>query len=92
MWKGEWIVLSISIFADSIRVIKGSITKQELNIKNAKFYPLKKGDIVQGKLKNKDNFKKIILEIKSDFKLSKSNEIYLAVPNGLTFSIETTPI
>ena len=77
-------MIGISIYADSIRAIKGNIKSQELKIAKSSFYALKKGDIVQGKIKNSENIKNVILAIKEDLKIEKNDEVYLTLPDGIS--------
>ena len=75
-------MIGISICEDNVKAVRLSKNKKQYIIKQCYSAPLYEGDIIQGKLINKESLTQALVDIKNNMKINDSEEVYVGIPNG----------
>lgn len=74
-------MIGISIHADSIRAVR--ITKgKKCNVKQYYAAPLYDGDIIQGKIRNKEGFIEALEDIRQSMRIGSDEEVFIGIPDA----------
>ena len=76
-------MIGLSFYSNSIRAVRLKKGKKVFTVEQVANVPLYEGDIVQGRIKNRDSVIEALNELKEELKLIEDEEVFVSIPNAV---------
>ena len=76
-------MIGLSFYSNSIRAVRLKKRKKGFVVEQVSNVPLYEGDIVQGKIKNRESVIEALSELKADLKITDDESIFVSIPNAV---------
>lgn len=76
-------MIGLSFYSNSIRAVRLKKGKKSFELEQLANVPLYEGDIIQGKIKNRDSVIEALNELKNELKIGEDEEVFVGLPNAI---------
>ena len=76
-------MIGLSFYSNSIRAVRLKKGKKSFELEQLGNVPLYEGDIVQGKIKNRESIIEALVELKNELKIGEDEEVFVGLPNAV---------
>lgn len=76
-------MIGLSFYSNSIRAVRLKKGKKSFELEQLANVPLYEGDIIQGKIKNRESIMEALVELKNELKIREDEEVFVGLPNAV---------